>query len=87
MFLSISLGYSTKTSAEHTLSDVLKTAEEQMYRRKLLDHLSIRSTRLTTIKELLFSKSNETLEHAERMTVLAKRLGDKVGLSRRNGRA
>ena len=81
VFLSISLGYSTKTSAEHTLSDVLKTAEEQMYRRKLLDHQSIRSTLLTTIKELLFSKSNETLEHAERMTVLAKRLGDKVGLS------
>jgi len=52
-----------------------------MYRRKLLDHQSIRSTLLTTIKELLFSKSNETMEHAERMTVLAKRLGEKIGLS------
>lgn len=81
VFLSISLGYSTKTHAGQSMTEILKTAEEQMYRRKLLDHQSIRSTLLTTIKELLFSKSNETMEHAERMTVLAKRLGEKIGLS------
>ena len=59
-FLSISLGYATKTKEEQTISEVMKTAEEHMYRKKLLEHQSIRSTLLTTIKELLFSKSNET---------------------------
>lgn len=79
--LSISYGYATKNSAEQTISEILKTAEEHMYRRKLLEHQSIRSTLLSTIKELLFSKSNETMEHANRMVSLAKSLGDAVGLS------
>ncbi len=80
VLLSISLGYATKNSAEQTISSVLKVAEEHMYRRKLLEHQSIRSTLLSTIKELLFSKSNETMEHADRMASLAIRLGAEVGL-------
>lgn len=81
VFLSISLGYATKNHVEQPLAEVLKTAEEHMYRRKLLEHQSIRSTLLSTIKELLFSKSNETVEHAERMAGLARRLGSRVGLN------
>lgn len=81
VFLSISLGYATKSRAEQTIAEVLKTAEEHMYRRKLLEHQSIRSTLLSTIKELLFSKSNETMEHADRMVSLAKKLGAEVGIS------
>ena len=52
-----------------------------MYRRKLLEHQSIRSTLLATIKELLFSKSNETAEHADRMAQLARRLGAELSLN------
>lgn len=80
-FLSISLGYATKTREEQTIGEILKTAEEHMYRRKLLEHQSLRSTLLTTIKELLFSKSNETMEHAERMAHLARRMGAELALS------
>lgn len=79
--LSISLGHATKTREEQTISEILKTAEEHMYRRKLLEHQSIRSTLLSTIKELLFSKSNETAEHAERMAQLARRLGAELSLN------
>ena len=80
-FLSISLGYATKTREDQTISEILKTAEEHMYRRKLLEHQSIRSTLLSTIKELLFSKSNETMDHAERMADLARRMGAELSLS------
>jgi len=80
-FLSISLGYATKTKEEQTISEIMKTAEEHMYRKKLLEHQSIRSTLLTTIKELLFSKSNETMEHAERMALLARRMGAELALN------
>ena len=79
-FLSVSIGYATKSAPNQTISEILKTAEENMYRRKLLEHQSIRSSLLTTIKTLLFSKSNETMEHAERMAGLAKRLGSEVDL-------
>lgn len=79
-FLSISLGYATKTREEQTIGELLKTAEEHMYRKKLLEHQSIRSTLLTTIKELLFSKSNETMDHAERMAQLARHMGTQLAL-------
>lgn len=79
--LSISLGHATKTWEEQTMSEILKIAEEHMYRRKLLEHQSIRSTLLSTIKELLFSKSNETVEHAERMAQLARSLGAELSLN------
>ena len=79
-FLSISLGYATKAREDQTIGEILKTAEEHMYRRKLLEHQSIRSTLLATIKELLFSKSNETMEHAERMARLARRMGAELSL-------
>ena len=79
--LSISLGHATKAQEDQSISEILKTAEEHMYRRKLLEHQSIRSTLLATIKELLFSKSNETAEHAERMAQLARRLGAELSLN------
>lgn len=79
--LSVSLGYATKCRPDQTIAEITNTAEEFMYRRKLLKHQSIRSTLLSTMKELLFSKSNETMEHADRMADLAKRLGLVVGLN------
>jgi len=79
-FTSISLGYATKRETDESVVRLLKTAEENMYRRKLLEHQSIRSSLLSTIKAMLFSKSNETMEHAERMVSLAKRLGREVSL-------
>ena len=82
--LSISLGHATKAREDQSISEILKTAEEHMYRRKLLEHQSIRSTLLSTIKELLFSKSNETAEHAERMAQLARRIGAELSLNEVN---
>ena len=79
--LSISLGHATKSREDQSISGVLKTAEEHMYRRKLLEHQSIRSTLLSTIKELLFSKSNETADHAERLAQLARKLGTELALN------
>ena len=79
--LSVSLGFATKSSTDQTIAEITNAAEEFMYRRKLLKHQSIRSTLLSTIKELLFSKSNETMEHADRMANLAKKLGEEVGLN------
>ena len=81
VLLSASYGYATKNRPEQTIAEITNAAEEHMYRRKLLKHQSIRSTLLTTIKELLFNKSNETMEHADRMASLAKELGSKLGLN------
>lgn len=79
--LSISWGYATKNRPEQTIAEITNTAEENMYRRKLLKHQSIRSTLLSTIKELLFSKGNENKEHADRIASLANMLGKELNLN------
>ena len=38
-----------------------------MYRLKLLEHKSIHSSIISSIKTTMFEKSNETEEHAERI--------------------
>ena len=81
VLLSISLGYVTKSRPEQTIAEITNAAEEHMYRRKLLNHKSIRSTLLSTIKELLFSKGNETKEHADRIATHAKMLGTELDLN------
>jgi len=78
---SISLGYSTKTEEDEPLDTVMKVAEENMYRRKLLEHKSLHSSIISSIKTTMFEKSNETEEHAERLAILSKKLGQALNLS------
>jgi diguanylate cyclase (GGDEF)-like protein/PAS domain S-box-containing protein len=80
-YTSISLGYAAKTTPNEQFSYVLKTAEEYMYRHKLLEHKSLHSAIISSIKTTMFEKSNETEEHAERMTELARKFGKTLGFS------
>jgi len=78
---SISMGFVTKSHASEDTDTLLKTADDYMYRRKLLEKKSLRSSILSTIKTTLFEKSSETETHAERMADLSKQLGIELGLS------
>jgi len=79
-YVSISLGYATKLSSEESLDKVIKSAEEFMYRRKLLEYKSLHSSIMSSIKSTMFEKSHETEEHAERLADLTKELGNILGL-------
>ena len=80
-YTSISLGYATKTSLAEDFGVIQKTAEDFMYRHKLLEHKSLHSAIISSIKTTMFEKSNETEEHAERMAGLSKKLGKAMGFS------
>jgi len=80
-YTNISLGYATKTEVGQPLSKVQKTAEDYMYKRKLLEYKSLHSSILTSIKTTMFEKSNETEAHAERLAELSQKLGRTLGLS------
>lgn len=79
--VSISLGYSTKTSLSENLNDTLNIAENFMYRHKLLESRSYRSSVISSLKKMLFEKSFETEEHAMRLTGLCAKTGRCMGLS------
>ena len=80
-YTNISLGYETKTSMSESLDNVLKVAEDYMYRRKLLEGKSLHSSVISSMKSVLFEKSQVTEEHAQRLIKLSKAVGQRAGLS------
>lgn len=79
--INISLGFATKVNMEEDMDDIIKIAEDFMYKRKLLEHKSSHSVILSSIKATMYEKSHETQEHAERLTYLSKELGMSMNLS------
>jgi len=77
----ISLGFSTKETEEEDFRNVIKTAEDYMYKHKLLEHKSSHSVILSSIRATMHEKSYETQEHAERITRLSKKVGERLLLS------
>lgn len=76
---SISVGHSTLENEEDN-KDVLKEAEDSMYRIKLQHGRSFRSALIATLENTLIEKSQETEAHAKNMTSLAERFGRELGL-------
>jgi len=72
--LSVSLGYATKTKKNETFSYIIKLAEDNMYRHKLLERSSYHSSFLESLKTSLFERSHETVEHAKRLVMLSQKI-------------
>lgn len=81
LMVSISLGSATKDNPQQDIYKVLNTAEDRMYKNKITNRKSARSSVLTAFLNTLREKSFETEEHASRMKELCFKLGKKVGLS------
>ena len=78
--LSISLGVSEKTENKQSIGDILIEAEDNMYKRKLLERKSISSSIISSLERTLWEKSHETEEHAGRLKVIALKIGKSLGL-------
>lgn len=77
---SLAIGYATKTRPDEQLEVTLKTAENFMYKKKLLDYKSTHNSIISSITATMFEKSHETQEHAERLAELSVKLGEHLGL-------
>ncbi len=80
-YLSASLGCACKNDNHERWEQVLKRAEDKMYKSKLLGAKSYRSVILNSIKNTLFEKSFETEEHGERVGLYCRKIGNSMGLS------
>jgi HD-GYP domain-containing protein (c-di-GMP phosphodiesterase class II) len=78
------MGYSTKYTSSESLIDVLKMAENMMYREKLAESRKIRQVILDSLKESLFQRSVETEIHLRRVNTLSKEFADYIGLSEKD---
>lgn len=77
---SISLGTATKSRSSEDTRNILKEAEDKMYRNKLLENKSTRSYFLSSLERTLWSRSHETKEHCERIKKMAIQIGEHVRL-------
>ncbi|MDD2620930.1 MAG: diguanylate cyclase [Syntrophomonadaceae bacterium] len=79
--VSISLGLASKNSSTRDMQEVIKEAEDKMYRNKLLASNSARSSFINSLENTLWTRSHETKEHCHRMLKLAKKIARAIGLS------
>ena len=80
-YINISLGFATKNSFDEDIDLIIKIAEDNMYKQKLLVQSSSRSTIISSIKATMFERSQETEEHAERLALLSNKVGISLNLS------
>jgi len=78
--ISISLGTATKEKIKQDIKEVIKEAEDNMYRHKLIERKSIYSSIISSLERTLYEKSLETRDHAERLKKLSQEMGKIINL-------
>jgi diguanylate cyclase (GGDEF)-like protein/PAS domain S-box-containing protein len=79
--MSLALGASTKEYSNENIQEVIIEAENNMFRRKLIERNSVSSSIIASLERTLFEKSHETEKHAKRMCEFAQKLGRNLGLN------
>lgn len=80
MLPSISLGLATKTDESEEIRQIIREAENAMYRQKLIESKSLHSTVLKSMQQTLFDRGIESRAHADRLAVLCQKIGRQLGL-------
>jgi diguanylate cyclase (GGDEF)-like protein len=80
-YVSISLGLATKNDPEESFAKIFSNAEEYMYRSKMLNSKSQHNSLIASMKTTMFEKSNETEEHADRISKMSRIIGYDIDLS------
>ncbi|MHB1392226.1 MAG: HD domain-containing phosphohydrolase [Clostridia bacterium] len=81
MELSISFGWETKNSAAIDINEILKNAEDNMYRDKLFESPSVRGKTIQAIIKSLHEKNKREEQHSQRVSYLCEAIGNAMGRS------
>lgn len=80
-FLSISLGFATKTSPNQTVEELLKVAEDMLYKKKHSNNKMIRKEIMNAVKNELILREDYTEEWQEEIAKAASAIGKALRLS------
>lgn len=80
LVVSIAFGWETKLHMQDSILDVLKKAEDQMYKRKLFESPSIRSKTIDTIIQTLYEKNRREEQHSHRVSEICESIGKALWL-------
>ncbi len=78
--LSISFGYKTKHHSNENVQSTYRSAEDSMYRKKLIEIHSMRSGAIETILQTLYEKSENAEIHSRRVSKISQKLAKYYGL-------
>lgn len=78
--VNMAMGYATGETHDDSIDTLIRTAENFMNKKKLLDYQSTHNSVISSIKTTMYEKSLETEEHAERLAELSESLGRQLGL-------
>lgn len=78
--LSVAIGYEIKTDNSMNLEDLIKNAENHMYRNKVTEGRSVRNSAIKAILKTLTDKFEEEKTHSTRVSDLCKRMGEVLNL-------
>lgn len=78
--LSISFGFALKRDPQQDIQEIIKKADEMMYKQKKLESSSVRTAMILTLKNALGDKNIESHEHLERTRQQAVELGRAICL-------
>jgi len=78
--LNISIGVSARVDSSQNFREVIKEAEDNMYTNKLFERKSIYNSIIASLERMLWEKSHETKEHAQRLKGLIVKLGKSIDL-------
>lgn len=78
--LSVSFGWVTKNDLKEDFEKIYMQAEDNMYRKKLLESTSMKSETIKRITQSLYEKNAVEQPHCERVSKLCKEIGEAMGL-------
>lgn len=81
MDVSIAFGWDTKENEEQDLSNILKRAEDHMYKHKVVESNSMRCNIINTIFNTIHEKNPMIESHSRRVSQLCQQLGRAMELS------
>lgn len=79
--VSMSLGWDTKVSADENMEEILKNAEDGMYRHKAEQNEGLKGNIIRIIVKTLYEKNPREERHSVRVGEMAGKIGEAVGLS------
>ncbi|MBN2504663.1 MAG: PAS domain S-box protein [Bacilli bacterium] len=82
MELGVVIGVATKLNDEISIQELLKNAEDDMLKRKILVGRGIRNSAITSIFKTLTEKYEEEKLHSQRVSIFCRQIGEAMQLSR-----
>ncbi|SHI81150.1 diguanylate cyclase (GGDEF) domain-containing protein [Dethiosulfatibacter aminovorans DSM 17477] len=77
----MAVGLSTFENEVDSISDAIKTAENRMYRNKMMDNKSYRSSIVDSLTNSLLEKDYESMKHTQRVAEIVMKIANKMDMT------